>query len=342
MNELAGIIGGAFVAAVTAWLTGYLDLRLPPPARVQLALRNLFASPQVPKDRFRIVLCWLKHDRGKDGETVGCAFSTVDGIDLVRSARLVETGVAADDWVPAMREGALMAMNSWAADLAVVGLVRKPGKILSLWFVRCPGGDTFHREDHTFTLEDVDSGPGFNDDLNTQLVAAALEAVAPLATTEARSQVLERTLTNTGNKIGNLLESGGIEEPSRLVKLHNAHGIVLRSLGELRGESEWLAQAVNSHNEALALLKREDQPVAWAQMQNRLGGALRILGGMENDRERLVQAVAALNAALTVYTQTDTPIDWANTQNNLGNALHALGHLEESTERLEQARLVLK
>ncbi|MDE0003621.1 MAG: hypothetical protein OXQ29_13095, partial [Rhodospirillaceae bacterium] len=120
LSELAGIIGGAFVAAVTAWLTGYLDLRLPPPARVQLALRNLFASPQVPKDRFRIVLCWLKHDRGKDGETVGCAFSTVDGIDLVRSARLVKAGGAADDWVPAMREGALTAMNAWAADLAVV------------------------------------------------------------------------------------------------------------------------------------------------------------------------------------------------------------------------------
>ncbi|MDE0004725.1 MAG: tetratricopeptide repeat protein, partial [Rhodospirillaceae bacterium] len=240
------------------------------------------------------------------------------------------------------REGALTAMNAWAADLAVVGLVKKPDGILSLWFVRRPGGAALHREDHTCILEDVDPSPGFNNDFKTQLVAMALGTVAPLAKTEARSQVLEKALTDTGNKIKNLLKSGRIKEPLRLVKLHNAHGIVLRSLGELKGESEWFAQAANSYNEALVLLKREDQPVAWAQMQTRLGGALGILGGMENDRERLIQAVAALNAALTVHTQTDTPIDWANTQNNLGNALHALGHLEESTERLEQARLVLK
>ena len=338
---LGGIIGGSIATVLVVWWAGFLDEYLPPPAQARLALKNhLSKHPQRSDERFRIVLCWLENDNGDDGKTVARAFTSVQGIELKRSARVVAAGGAGDSWIPAMEEKAQRAIRAWDADIAIVGLVKESGESLSLWFVRRSGENTLNRADHiSYILEGATLGPDFHKDLNAQLLATALEAVAPFATTRVLDRTLEGMLMDTLKKVKNLLINvqNQTSEPLRLAKLLQSQGTTLQSLGELKKESDWLVQAINSYDEALNVLGDKCHPVSRARIQNRLGGALTVLGGMTEDRDLLIQAVTARNAALTVYTHEDTPIDWAYTQNNLGNTLHVLGKIEENTERLDEA-----
>ena len=67
---------------------------------------------------------WLENDRsGRGTGTVAEAFTGLEGIELVRFHRVVSASGAADDWRPAMRKGALAVLETWNADLAVVGSV---------------------------------------------------------------------------------------------------------------------------------------------------------------------------------------------------------------------------
>ena len=125
-----GIVVTAFVAALGAWLEVCFGQSLPPTQQVRLFIANAFKarSPR-PEQRFRLVLCWLENDRsGRDTGTVAEAFTGVEGIELVRIHRVVSASGAADDWRPAMRKGALAVLETWNADLAVVGSVKDPGK----------------------------------------------------------------------------------------------------------------------------------------------------------------------------------------------------------------------
>ena len=75
---------------------------LPSPQQVRLAITNAFKSKSPrPEQRFRLVLCWLKNDRaGRYTDTVAEAFTSVEGIELVRFHRVVSAPGAADDWRP--------------------------------------------------------------------------------------------------------------------------------------------------------------------------------------------------------------------------------------------------
>ena len=195
---------------ISKWLVGFLNPYIWPPARVRFALKNIKNSwsddPQRSEDSFRIVLCWLKDDSGENGEAVARAFTGVDGIELVRSGRSVTALDAGGNWRSAMQRSALAVMEKWHADLAIVGLVKKSGESLSLWFVPRSGEGTLDRGDQTYRLEDVTLGADFHDDLRSQLTATALVAVAPLANTEVRGQVLEKGLKDAAEKLSSLLE----------------------------------------------------------------------------------------------------------------------------------------
>ena len=163
IKSLVGVVVAAIIGSIIAWLAGFLDSYFWSPARVRLALKNYCKNyrsdgPQRSEDRFRIVLCWLKDDSGKDGETVARAFTGVYGIELVRSGRGVAALGAGDDWLPAMQQSALAVMEKWHADLAIVGLVKKSGESLSLWFVPRSGEGTLDRGDRPYRLEDVTLG----------------------------------------------------------------------------------------------------------------------------------------------------------------------------------------
>ena len=324
---------------LTAWLKGFLNQFLPPPQRVWLVITNRFETkPPRPEDRFRFVLCWLEDDTsGRDTKTVEQAFFGIEGVELVRSARVVKASGAADEWQRAMREGARKVLDEWNADLAVVGLVKESGKALSLWFVPREGDGTLTRADKPYALENVTLQEEFREDLRAQLASEALRAVAPLADTEVRGQVLKKGLIDATGKLAALLEGDAITQPKHRAALSLAYGNALATLGERESGPERLEQAVAAYTETLKEYTRERVPLQWATTQNNLGAALATLGERESGPERLEQAVAAYTEALKECTRERVPLDWAATQNNLGNALQTLGERESGSERLEQA-----
>ena len=333
-----GWIGGIVVAAGVAWLMGFFQQFLPSPQRARLASANVFeASAPLPEQRFRLVLCWLENDgAGRDTDTVEEAFTGIEGIELVRSARVVSASGAADDWRPTMRKGALAVLETWNADLAVVGLVKDPGKALSLWFVPREGDGTLRRVNLPYELVNVTLQEDFHDHLRAQLTAEALRVAAPLAGTEIRGRVLEKGLNGVTEKIAALLEGGAVEAKRRAA-LHMALGVALATLGARESGTERLERAVAAFTEALKERTRARVPLDWAATQNNLGVALMTLGERESGTERLERAVVAFTEALKELTRERVPLDWAMTQSNLGVALTTLGKREPGTESLEQA-----
>ena len=149
------LIAIVITGVITTWLTGFLNQLVPSPARARLALKNCWGNrPQRAEDGFRVVLCWLgKDNSGHDTETVAQAFVGIDGISLVRSARIVSATGAADEWRRAMKDSARAILDEWNADLAIVGLVKQSDAVLSLWFVPRCSEDTLHRGDQPYTFK---------------------------------------------------------------------------------------------------------------------------------------------------------------------------------------------
>ena len=338
LTGLAGWIVSLVVVAFAAWLMGFFKQFLPPPQRARLAIANAFkARSPLPEKRFRLALCWLANDSGgRDTGIVAEAFMGIEGIELIRSARVVSAPGAADDWRPAIRKGAVAVLKTWNADVAVVGSVKDPGKALNLWFVPREGDGTLRRGDLPYELVNVTLQDDFHDDLRAQLTAEALRVAAPITGTEIRGRVLEKGLNGVTEKITALLEGGAVESPRR-ASLHMALGVALATLGERESGTEHLEQAVAAFTEVLKERTRERVPLDWAATQSNLGAALMILGERESGTERLEQAVAAFTEALKERTRERVPLDWAATQSNLGAALAILGERESGTERLEQA-----
>ena len=339
LKQLAAWLGVIFAGVLAAWLTGVLGQFLPPPPRVWLGLTNSFETkPPRPTEGFRFVLCWLEDDTsGRDTKIVEQAFAGIKGVELVRSARIVKASGAADEWRPAMRDGAREVLDEWNADLAVVGLVKGSGKTLSLWFVPREGDGTLRRADRPYKLENVALQKEFHEDLRAQLAAEALKAVAPLADTEVRGQVLEGGLTAVTGKLAILLEGDTITKPERRAALSLAYGTALATLVKRESRPERLEEAVAAYTKALKEYTRERVPLGWAATQHNLGTALATLGERESGPERLEQAVHAYTEALKEYTRERVPLQWAATQNNLGAALATLSSRESGPERLEQA-----
>ena len=342
MESLAGPvgwIGGIVVAVFAAWLKVAFKQFLPPPQRVKLAIANAFKtrSPR-PKQRFRLVLCWLENDRvGRDTDAVEKAFTGVEGIELVCSHRVVSASGAADDWRPAMRKGALAVLKTWNADLAVVGLVKDPGKALSLWFVPHEGDGTLRRGDQPYELVNVRLQEDFHDDLHAQLTAEALRAAAPLVGTEMRGRVLEKGLNGVTEKIAALLDGGAVES-ARRASLQMALGVALATLGKRESGTARLEQAVVAFTEALKERTRERVPLDWAATQNNLGTALAILGERESGTARLEQAVAAFTEALKERTTASVcPSTGRRRRTTSAPLLRSWASGRAGTARLEQA-----
>ena len=211
MNWILGNVSSAHKGLVATWLKGLLNPLIPPPALAWLALKNLFGgNRERSDDRFRIVLCWLENDdTGKDTFTVERAFRNVTGVSLVRSARVVKAPGAADVWRPAMLERARTVLAEWNADLAIAGCVNKSESALSLWLIPYEGGGTLERGDRwPYTLgKEVTLGQDFHEDLQAELAALALAAVAPLADNEAKGRLLEQGLWNAVIKLRNLVDA---------------------------------------------------------------------------------------------------------------------------------------
>ena len=86
------------VVGLGAWWKGLLNQYIPCPERVWLALvNNLWGQLQPVEDHFSIVLCWLDNDRnGGDTRHVAEAFTSVEGVALVRSACILAASAASE------------------------------------------------------------------------------------------------------------------------------------------------------------------------------------------------------------------------------------------------------
>jgi tetratricopeptide (TPR) repeat protein len=84
-------------------------------------------------------------------------------------------------------------------------------------------------------------------------------------------------------------------------------------------------------------VRRDQQPLAWAETQKNLGNILAALGQQRRDAKSFEQAIQCFGNALEAYSQEDSPLEWAETQYDLGTASHALGRLLDDTKPLKTA-----
>ena len=304
------LLAGVTVTAVTAWLTGFLNQLAPSPKRAWLAIKNQRRRP-LPRseDGFRIALCWLKNDRsGADTENVEEAFAGVSGVTLVRSARIVMASGAADDRQPAMRECTNSVLDDWNAELAIIGLVKKPREILSLWFVPRRGEGTLDRGDQPYKLENMTLGDDFHDDLRRQIAFTALTAIAPFWDMEARGQTVLDGLQAITNNISILVDRGTIATGQHWIDLQFAYGSALLILGVRDGGTDRLEKAVQVYRAALTASARADDPLQWAATLNNLGVALTELGRRETGTGRLKEAIEVLHATVEERTRARDPL----------------------------------
>ena len=345
-KPIVWVVGALFVP----WLSGIFNSYMPSPQQALLGAKNSgekvwhYVQPQPPlsEERFHVVLSWLEGDgSGKGAKSVEGAFRDIAGVHLSRSAHIVKASGAKDNWVPAMRKRAREILVDWQADLAIVGEVKEPKKVLSLWFVPRVGDGTLSRGDRgsNYVLENVTLGDDFRKEFRAQIAAMALSAVAPLVSDEACGKVLDDGLSMVAKQLANLLGSKNspIVDSGRRAGLYVALGNALSTLGKCESGTGRLEQAVAAYKEALEEYTRDRVPLDWAMAQNNLGAALATLGERESGTESLEQAVVAYNVALEEYTRERVPLDWATTQNNLGNALRVLGERESAPKRLKQA-----
>ena len=328
---IAGVIG--------AWLGGVFNEFVWSPGRTLLGATNVFRAKQGgPEDRFRFVLCWLQNDRdGNDTRIVAQAFSSIQGISLVRSARVVKASGAADDWRPELLSNARAVLKRWNADLAVVGVVKEPGKVLSLWFVTRSDDGTLERGDDPYVLEDATLGKDFHDDLQAQLAAAALTAIAPLADTTVRRRVLREELRTATEKLARLVRNSVGRKAEVQAAMEAGLSTALVALGKRETGTEFFERAVTGYRAALEIFTRERHPEQWAHVMNDLGVALVALAERETGSKRLEEAVSVYRGALEERTRERAPLAWAMTQNNLGVALATIGERESSSTRLDEA-----
>ena len=340
VKNITNAVPATVIAAVVgAWLLGFLNEFVWSPGRAWLGATTLVRMKQGhPENRFRFVLCWLQNDRdGNDTRIVAQAFSSIQGISLVRSAQVVKAPGAADDWRPEMLRSARAVLTGWNADVAVVGVVKQPGEVLSLWFVTRTGGGTLERGDQPYVLKDATLGKGFHDDLQAQLAVSALTAVAPLADTTVRRRVLREDLRIATEKLAKLTQNSAGRRAEVQAAMDAGLATALVALGRREIGTEFFERAVAGYRAALEVFTRERHPEQWGHAMTDLGVALVALGERETGTTRLDEAVSAYRTALEERTRERAPLDWAMTQNNLGVALATIGERESNAQRLQEA-----
>ena len=342
VGRRVAIIGfGIFVAFLTyifaPVFVNFVSEATPHPDRTRVFLGNVFADKRSPEDdRFRFVLCWFEGD--DDGTYTKAIQQELIGInvDLVRSAAIVNSDAAGDEWQTEMRNGAQEVLAAWNADIAIVGVAKPSERSSKIWLVPREGDGTLHRRNTSETLNSLTLPLVVPQEVGLQLATLAFSSLVPVLS-EARTNALLEELESVLDKINSLLDSTTLGGDRNRAALRVARGNALLVLGELKAGTNDLAQAIADFMVAREVYTRELAPLDWGIVQKLLGTALAVFGERETSTEHLERAVRAFQDALEVYTQEQTPLDWASLQNNRGGALLYIGRREASTEHLEQA-----
>jgi tetratricopeptide (TPR) repeat protein len=84
-------------------------------------------------------------------------------------------------------------------------------------------------------------------------------------------------------------------------------------------------------------VRREQQPLAWAEAQNNLGNILAALGQQRRDAELFEQAIQCFGKALEEFRQESSPLEWAATQYNMATVSQTLGRLQDDAKPFKNA-----
>ncbi|ADE11951.1 tetratricopeptide repeat protein [Sideroxydans lithotrophicus] len=84
-------------------------------------------------------------------------------------------------------------------------------------------------------------------------------------------------------------------------------------------------------------IRRDQEPLVWAETLNNLGNILAAQGQQRRDAESFERAIQCFSNALEEFRQESSPLEWAATQYNLGTANQALGRLLDATKPLKIA-----
>ena len=334
------------VAVLTAWSKRLLNKLLPDPERTLMWIKNNVRDMPKSDDRFRFVLCWLEDDHdGSNTKIVAQAFTGIDGVELVRSSFVVKANGAGADWRGNMQSSARKVLKSWEGDLAIVGLVKEPKKVLSLWFVpRAEDSEgTLRRTEQPFELKNATLQFNFHELLHSEIAAQALSAALSSADDHGeRSQVVKNAQTSLADKITRLIathhDTDDENPPGFKASLQVALGVTLSSLGDREGDIRDMEAAIEAFRAAIAEYAKRKDATKWTITQGHLGTSLMRLGLRKGDPRHFDEAISAFKSILTEYPREEAPMDWARTQYNLGLVRVCLGEQKGDTGLLEEAR----
>ncbi len=141
------------------------------------------------------------------------------------------------------------------------------------------------------------------------------------------------------NRVRALITSKGLKgwTPQTIFNVEFVFANALLTLGRKGENADYLQEAAAFYQSVLKTLRRQDNPLLWADVQHNLGEALTLLGKAKPGRILLDQAVKAFNNALKVRTRQAAPFAWISTKSRLGSTLIAIGVREKDTASLKQA-----
>lgn len=336
------------------WIKDLLKLLLPPPSRVILAIKNLFHSRSVPSDKMRVVLSWLEADTtGEPTATVAGAFRNVRGVEMVRSAQIVQAPDSAqDEWSSRMRNQAQDLLSRFSADLAVVGTVEDRGNEVSLYFVPILGDGTLTRGDKPYTLRGSRKRRSkfrkhFPSSLDEQIVITALSATSLGRNFDRRDTIDTPLIQKHANNIRDRILDSQPEHTQQEAQLNASLALAMTALGDRTGELDDFHNAVRAFEVALDLVDEKDKnyPIWYTELAN----TLLLLADHQTypDRRTTVrQAIAACQRAIKVASRENDSWIWANAQHTLGVALASLQlsytHVDDEKQALQHFDLALE
>jgi tetratricopeptide (TPR) repeat protein len=328
---LVTIIGGALIAVLVGWFSGFFGAILavvPSGAEAFCDLRETidyhwpFAAPLANSDRFTILIATIDHDDADHTYTraVERAFFKKDGIDRIETCRVLRLGVGRDAEITTGTT-ARKWLEQRHADLLIGGEMLKKEDAISLWFI--DKEPTHDWRPSTFRLDANLLRQDFGDAASSQLLAVALSAIRPAV--EDKGRYLVRLLKPVAERLRHLLEPSTGFTAIQSAELQQALGFASLVIGEQSGDKNALADAAKAFRATLAVWTREREPFRWAATENNLGDVLVALGERESGESsitHLQQAVSAYDDAL------GEPQLWALVKNNLAGALIRLGERE--------------
>lgn len=118
---------------------------------------------------------------------------------------------------------------------------------------------------------------------------------------------------------------------------YEQHRFSSRIFESLREALELSLTDTPSTDSPAPAIRRDQQPLAWAETQNNLGNILAAQGQQRRDAVLFERAILCFGNALGEFSQESSPLEWAATQYDLGTANQSLGRLLDETKPLKDA-----